>query len=249
MVIQAENRLSQLVRVAWELGLAAGNGNLGNEYEVKLNAISIHLQSTGWCSHKGTWSGELQQPKMSWTQVRSSPLFPPDIPYLERSFRWRDLIQKAIDRGSYVSTVLPYGNESNEDLAPPCRLLLHTIVCPDGYVECVAFAKPQQTSSFSELDRAFIAAMLTQLNGTAEQPARDGMEILSKTGLPKRQREVLELLLQGASLKEIASTLRISRHTVNDYSKSLYRHFEVSGRAELAAIFRNSGQLELSHSE
>lgn len=55
--------------------------------------------------------------------------------------------------------------------------------------------------------------------------------------LPKRQREVLALLSQGESIKEIARELGISYHTVNDYTKALYRRFGVSGRGELLAHF------------
>lgn len=53
--------------------------------------------------------------------------------------------------------------------------------------------------------------------------------------LSKRQREVLELLLLGKNSKQIASELRLSVHTVNDYIKAIYRRYDVSSRAELLA--------------
>jgi DNA-binding CsgD family transcriptional regulator len=43
--------------------------------------------------------------------------------------------------------------------------------------------------------------------------------------------------LAGDSLKEIAQKLEISAHTVGDYVKQIYKHFAVSSRAQLAAIF------------
>jgi DNA-binding CsgD family transcriptional regulator len=45
-------------------------------------------------------------------------------------------------------------------------------------------------------------------------------------------RQVLRCLLEGDSDKQIAARLRISRYTVNQYTKTLYRRFGVSGRSE-----------------
>jgi DNA-binding NarL/FixJ family response regulator len=55
--------------------------------------------------------------------------------------------------------------------------------------------------------------------------------------LSPRQREVLAHLLRGDSVKQIAATLHLSQHTVNEYIKDLHRHFNVSSRGELLALF------------
>jgi DNA-binding CsgD family transcriptional regulator len=52
-------------------------------------------------------------------------------------------------------------------------------------------------------------------------------------GLPPRVRQAAELLRSGDSMKEIAARMGISSHTVNDYTKLLYRHLGVSGRLQL----------------
>ena len=52
-----------------------------------------------------------------------------------------------------------------------------------------------------------------------------------------RVRPVLELLLAGLSEKEAASRLGLSRHTVHEYTKALYRAFGVHSRGELLAQF------------
>lgn len=56
-------------------------------------------------------------------------------------------------------------------------------------------------------------------------------------GLSPRCRETLELLLGGEGEKQIASRLCLSRHTIHEYVTTIYRHFEVSSRAELMAYF------------
>jgi DNA-binding NarL/FixJ family response regulator len=55
--------------------------------------------------------------------------------------------------------------------------------------------------------------------------------------LPKRQLEVLRALKRGYSEKEIARTLKISRHTVHIYVKMIYQHFDVHSCGELLALW------------
>ena len=56
-------------------------------------------------------------------------------------------------------------------------------------------------------------------------------------GLPRRQYQVLRALKNGNSEKEIARTLKISRHTVHVYVKNIYRHFNVHSCGELLALW------------
>lgn len=53
--------------------------------------------------------------------------------------------------------------------------------------------------------------------------------------LSPRQRQTLELLLEGHAEKQIAARLAISKHTVHVYVKTLYKRFDVCSRAELLA--------------
>ncbi len=54
-----------------------------------------------------------------------------------------------------------------------------------------------------------------------------------------REREVLARLLEGDSEKEAGLILKISRHTVHDHVKQIYRRLKVSSRGELLALFVN----------
>ena len=55
--------------------------------------------------------------------------------------------------------------------------------------------------------------------------------------LPPRWRQTLDCLLDGDSEKQAALRLGVSRLTVHEYVKGLYRHFGVSSRGELLAFF------------
>lgn len=51
--------------------------------------------------------------------------------------------------------------------------------------------------------------------------------------IPQRCQQVMELVAEGYSEKEIASLLNISRHTCHGHVKKLHKHFNVTTRGEL----------------
>ncbi|MDX1406612.1 MAG: response regulator transcription factor [Saprospiraceae bacterium] len=53
------------------------------------------------------------------------------------------------------------------------------------------------------------------------------------TELSKREHEVLQLLCEGDSYKEVAEKLFISKHTVRRHIRGIYDKLEVSSRAEM----------------
>ena len=122
----------------------------------------------------------------------------------------------------------------------------HTITCIETHtsvkVDLIQFIRPVSLHRFTECERVFVNIVFERLAQKEQLQAC----YASTDRLAKRQRQVLNLLLGGKSLKEIAAILGISHHTVNDYSKSLYRHFAVHSRAELAAHFRNDTELQAS---
>jgi DNA-binding CsgD family transcriptional regulator len=59
--------------------------------------------------------------------------------------------------------------------------------------------------------------------------------------LSPRQSQTLDLLLAGDGEKQIAAKLKLSRHTVHDYVKGVYRCFGVNSRAELLARWVRKG--------
>lgn len=52
--------------------------------------------------------------------------------------------------------------------------------------------------------------------------------------LTERETEVLQRVAKGYTLPEIAQQLGLSRHTIGDYIKQVYRKLDVSSRAEAA---------------
>lgn len=59
--------------------------------------------------------------------------------------------------------------------------------------------------------------------------------------LTPRQRDVVRCALDGDGDKQISLRLNISKHTVNDHLKAIYKRFGVCTRAELAAFMSRRG--------
>jgi DNA-binding CsgD family transcriptional regulator len=72
-------------------------------------------------------------------------------------------------------------------------------------------------------------------SGSVFTPDEDSKLPMDGVTIAPRQVQTLELLLTGLSEKEIAKNLKISRHTVHVYVKSLYKRFNVNSRGELLA--------------
>jgi DNA-binding CsgD family transcriptional regulator len=67
--------------------------------------------------------------------------------------------------------------------------------------------------------------------------ANAGRDSAGVPALSPRRRTVFMLLVQGYSRGRIASNLELSRHTVDEYVKEIYRHFDVHSQAELIGRF------------
>jgi DNA-binding CsgD family transcriptional regulator len=67
------------------------------------------------------------------------------------------------------------------------------------------------------------------------------------SSLPARMRQVLRCLLEGDGDKHVASRLNLSAHTVNYYTKQIYRHFGVTSRSELLARWLRRGWSNQAH--
>ena len=87
------------------------------------------------------------------------------------------------------------------------------------------------------LDDAIAAVQETsQRLGTSVPAAGVESTEAPDEGLTRRQREVLDLLVEGLSNKEIAARLDVSPKTVMHHTMAIYRALGVRGRAEAAVV-------------
>lgn len=108
---------------------------------------------------------------------------------------------------------------------------------PDrGRISVVAVFRSLGRPAFTERDRLLTHLLITHSHWlhADELPEDCGASV---QGLTPRGRTVLRLLLEGMTEKQIAHHLRLSRHTVHDYVKAIYRHFSVTSRTDLLRRF------------
>ena len=67
-----------------------------------------------------------------------------------------------------------------------------------------------------------------------QQPMREPDNVTPHVQLTERENEVLLRVAKGFTLPEIGVQLNLSRHTIADYVKQIYRKLNVSSRAEAA---------------
>lgn len=63
----------------------------------------------------------------------------------------------------------------------------------------------------------------------------------SPSQLAPRVRQVLRCFLEGDGDKQVAARLDLSKHTVNQYAKTIFAHFQVNSRQELLARWVRRG--------
>lgn len=90
------------------------------------------------------------------------------------------------------------------------------------------------SEQFSDQEMQFVETMMRQIAESVGSSLAS-IDQPSPSQLPLRRREVLDLLLDGKSDKEIASSLGMAFDTVRGHLKELYQFFRVAGRNELMA--------------
>ncbi len=119
----------------------------------------------------------------------------------------------------------------------------HTLLCALPLPSCgnelnaISLLRPAATrGDFSGRDRLLVQEAQALLAPLVGGPLA-GFKQPSPTALSPRVRQVLRCLLEGDGDKQVAHRLGISRHTVNQYTKTIFKHFCVQSRAELMAIW------------
>jgi Response regulator containing a CheY-like receiver domain and an HTH DNA-binding domain len=120
-----------------------------------------------------------------------------------------------------------YAQYDNLFLAPLLYSLLGVAVLSSAVV-AVAFT----------VKRRRAAVLLAAENEVVAVDDELGSHKANTSMLTSREKEVLELLLEGKQRKEIASILFLSENTIKKQITSIYQKLSVSSRSELFALFR-----------
>lgn len=104
-----------------------------------------------------------------------------------------------------------------------------------GVVHGLGFYRASNDRPFDEEDRNLLHLFHLECEDMLGDSGAADADCATPVLLPPRERQTLDLLLAGLADKEIAARLGISPHTVNHYTKSIYRRFGVNSRMALLA--------------
>lgn len=105
-----------------------------------------------------------------------------------------------------------------------------------GLVSGLGMIRARGDRPFSEEDRDLLELLFAECGSLLDPP--EGVVLASRRNrLAPRVRETLDLLLTGATDKEIAERLCVGAATVRQHVAQIYRAFGVSGRAGLVSLW------------
>lgn len=126
---------------------------------------------------------------------------------------------------------------------PYCDAMFSAWSSGRGCLAALGVFRRSEEPAFTAQERALLALNVRALAPVVDGSLFRGQQILREYDLTPRQREVLMLMLDGASEKEMAEQMHRSLHTVHTYVKQLYTLFNVSSRGELMSRFVERGVL------
>tara|TARA_R110002096_G_scaffold173781_5_gene348573 strand:+ start:224137 stop:224970 length:834 start_codon:yes stop_codon:yes gene_type:complete len=195
--------------------------------------------------HRAGWiSDEAEQ---RWRQyAQSIPVErTPEYPYLSK-FSGKTML---LSRNQIWGPNTWYNSHTFNEIHRVCGIDDYVIsICPTNIPNrCTTLwlHKGVGTRDFTPREQAIISLIHIIINdeiGTYLSAADEP----TPSSLTTRRLEVLALLIQGDSEKQIAYQLGIARATIHDHVLAIYRHWNVSSRGELLAKFigRAKPQLE-----
>ncbi len=131
-----------------------------------------------------------------------------------------------------------YGSPFYEAHMGPAALDHGLVAClrleNPSVVQGLGFYRERSAAPFSDEDRNLVQLFQAECSAMLA-PSLPAVEGTLRSRLSPRERQTLDLLLEGLSDKEIADRLDISPHTVNQYNKSIFRRFGVRSRTALLA--------------
>jgi len=192
---------------------------------------SLQYDVLGWC------------PKMlQWWYEQRVFLHHPDVKHAARTM---------MPFASRVQDVSPAGLNPDElgireilvDAGLASELLV-PVHLPRGGVSIVGWASGEAGACDGVTDEVRIGLIATAYAFVDLIERVRGADDTRRHMLTVRQRECLSLIARGQSVKEVAITLGLSPHTVQDYLKDAARRLEARSRSQLLSIALARGELD-----
>jgi DNA-binding CsgD family transcriptional regulator len=147
--------------------------------------------------------------------------------------------QMVDDQRWYASpAVSEYRKSGNVD-----DFVCSSVSWPVGWLQGFIVYRPWGGSRFDRRQRRIMRLFHLGLMRLYRSSRRENPQNDVIADLPPRAAQTLDLLLLGDTPKDIAAKLYISAHTVNDYTKMIYRRLGVATRSQLLTRFLAPSEL------
>lgn len=184
------------------------------------------------------WQGERERERFREFQARGEPATSEAFGAFVRQLHGRSLATRSrqqviSDRKWYRSEHFnEYSRVSRVDACVVSLCMLPQLA--DQAVSIMTFYRPLGVPQFQRRERRLIRMLHLELRPLIGRQLASADEP-SASQLPPRLCNVLQCLLEGDGEKQIAARLGLTRQSVHQYVKALYRHFRVHSRPELLA--------------
>jgi DNA-binding NarL/FixJ family response regulator len=150
------------------------------------------------------------------------------------------VIQALADRNPHCMIVVATIYDDDAHLFPALRAGAQGYLLKDETLERLLAQLQGIVKGQPPLSPAVARRLLKHFREPAAAPA-PMEDAAQQSVLTAREREVLQQLSSGVTLARIAEDLGISRYTVGDHVKNIYRKLNISSRAQAALHAHNLG--------
>ena len=142
-----------------------------------------------------------------------------------------DVVAKLRDVQPEAQSVVVTIHDDDEHLFPALQAGAYGYILKEQARELIAEQLQRISSGEPPLSPSIARRVLAHFTA---KPKPQPQSILPHVSLTERESEVLLRVAKGFTLPEIGVQLGLSRHTIADYVKQIYRKLNVSSRAEAA---------------
>lgn len=142
----------------------------------------------------------------------------------------RDVVEKLRELQPEAQSVVVTIHDDDEHLFPALQAGAYGYILKEQPRELIT----EQLQRISQGEPPLSPSIARRVISHFAQQAKPPADLMPHVSLTERESEVLLRVAKGFTLPEIGVQLNLSRHTIADYVKQIYRKLNVSSRAEAA---------------